>query len=646
MKPTGSSIVNFNTMTVLLLLFLSLMRTEALAAGGIGEKREPKKYTIEQLMNTTTLSGASFSHDESQIFFSSNKSGIFNVHTIRVIRGKQSQVTFSTTESTYLVSSFPKDTRILYTRDQGGNENNHLYVLDLDGQEKDLTPGEKVKAQFLRWSLDEKSFFFTTNERDPRFFDVYKMNTNGYQRELFFQNTPGYDIGPISNNEKYIALSKPNFTIDSDIYLYNVAKKEMKHITPHKGNSNYNPESFDGESEYLYFLTNQGSDFTYVARYNIESGKSEGFEKYDWDVAFLSFSHKGKYRVIGINEDASTKIKMFVHATNEPFPLPKITEGDITSVKIANSEKQMVFYVNGDRSPNDLYIYDFTTRQLMRLTDSLNPEIERGDLVEAEVVRYKSFDGMEIPALLYKPYQASSDNKLPAIVEVHGGPGGQSRKGYNPLMQYLANHGYVVLRVNNRGSSGYGKKFFAADDKKHGREPLWDCVEAKKYLASLGYVDASKIGIQGGSYGGYMVLAALAFKPEEFAVGVDIFGVSNWVRTLESIPPYWESRRKALYQEIGDPQIEKEMLRAISPLFHADKITKPLMVLQGANDPRVLKSESDEIVEAIKKNKGTVEYILFDNEGHGFTKKANQIQGYKAILDFLNKYLKNSRNGQ
>jgi dipeptidyl aminopeptidase/acylaminoacyl peptidase len=349
--------------------------------------------------------------------------------------------------------------------------------------------------------------------------------------------------------------------------------------------------------------------------------------------------------VVGINEDAHTKIKLYYNKGDkkgELFPLPVFKNGDLTSLTISKSEKLIAFYLNGDITPSDLHLYDIGTKQFLRLTQSLNPEINHEDLVEAEVVRYKSFDGMEIPALLYKPHQASAENRVPALVEVHGGPGGQSRVGYSALVQFLVNHGYVVLRVNNRGSSGYGKTFYTADDKKHGREPLWDCVSAKKNLTTLNYVDPSKIGIIGGSYGGYMVLAALAFKPEEFAVGVDIFGVSNWVRTLESIPPYWESVRKVLYQEIGDPQTEKEMLKAISPLFHADKITKPLMVLQGANDPRVIKPESDEIVEAIKKNKGIVEYVLFDNEGHGFTKKANQIQGYQAILVFLNKYLKKS----
>ena len=197
-----------------------------------------------------------------------------------------------------------------------------------------------------------------------------------------------------------------------------------------------------------------------------------------------------------------------------------------------------------------------------------------------------------------------------------------------------------MLGINNRGSSGYGKTFFAADDQKHGQEPLWDCVAAKKYLQSLPYVDKDRIGIIGGSYGGYMVLAALAFQPDVFAVGVDLFGVSNWMRTLESIPKWWESQRLALYKEIGDPVKDREMLMANSPLFHADKITKPLIVLQGANDPRVIKPESDDIVAAAKKNGVPVEYVVFPDEGHGFSKKKNQIEGWKAIMTFLDKYLK------
>jgi dipeptidyl aminopeptidase/acylaminoacyl peptidase len=602
-----------------------------------------KEYTIEQFMNTVRIGGSSFASDEKSILFHNNKSGIFNVYSVPVSGGAATQLTNSTKESTFAVSYFPTDARFLYSYDRGGNENSHIYLRELDGSERDLTPGEKVKANFLGWALDRKTFFYSTNERDARFFDIYEMPIDSFKPALIYKDETGLEVGAISDDKKFIAFQKNGGSpADSDILLYNAATKEMKNITEHTGDVANSAETFDVNSKYLYYLTDTGSEFKYVARYDVATGKSEVVEKAPWDVSYTYFSRNGKYRVTAINEDARTKIKVYDTATNKLVSLPQLPNADITGVNISPSEKLMAFYLNGDRSPSNLYVYDFTTKKATKLTDSLNPEINQADLVDSQVIRYKSFDGVEVPSILYKPKNASATNKAPALLLVHGGPGGQTRVGYSVLSQYLANHGYVILGVNNRGSSGYGKSFFAADDGKHGREPLWDCVEAKKYLASLGYVDEKKIGIAGGSYGGYMVLAALAFKPQEFAVGVDLFGVSNWVRTLQSIPPYWESFRKSLYKEIGDPGKDLENLRAVSPLFHADKIVKPLIVLQGANDPRVIKPESDEIVENIKKRNGVVEYVLFDNEGHGFTKKANEIRAYKAILDFLDRYLKNA----
>jgi dipeptidyl aminopeptidase/acylaminoacyl peptidase len=619
-----------------------LIATFLFLVSSIVAQKPVKEYTIEQFMNTVRIGGSSFSADENSILFHTNQTGIFNVYSVPVTGGTSSQLTNSTKESTYSVSYFPTDGRILYTYDRGGNENSHIYLRELNGAERDLTPGDKVKANFAGWTRDRKSFYFTTNERDARFFDLYEMPLDTLKATMIYKDETGLEFGDISYDKKFITFQKNGGSAaDSDVFLYNVATKEMKNITQHTGEVANNPQTFDVDSRYLYYLTDAGSEYAYIARYDLNAGKSETVEKAPWDISYTYFSRNGKYRVTAINEDARTKIKIYDQATGKTVPLPQLPNGVITGLTISPSEKLMAFYLNGDRSPSNLYVYNFATKKATKLTESLNPEINAGDLVESQVIRYKSFDGMEIPSILYKPKNASAQQKAPALLLIHGGPGGQTRVGYNPLTQYLVNHGYVVLGVNNRGSSGYGKTFFTADDGKHGREPLWDCVEAKKYLATLGYVDEKKIGILGGSYGGYMVLAALAFKPEEFAVGVDLFGVSNWVRTLQSIPPYWESFRKSLYKEIGNPETELENLRAVSPLFHADKIVKPLIVLQGANDPRVIKPESDEIVENIKKRNGVVEYVLFDNEGHGFTKKANEIRAYKAILDFVDRYLKN-----
>lgn len=604
--------------------------------------RTPRAYTIEQFMSTTSVNGASFSADESRILFSSNATGVFNVYSVPVAGGAPTALTTSTTDSTFAVSYFRSDDRILFTRDQGGNELNHLYVREKDGTERDLTPGAKLKASFQGWTPAGDAFYVATNERDPKYFDLYRYDAKSYERRLIFKDEVGYQLGAISPDGRWLAFHKSRSQSEGDLYLWDGQKNEMKRLSTEGVAADFSPEDFDADSTHLYYLSNEGAEFARVRRYDLVSGRHEDVEKQDWDVMYTGFSLRGRYRVTGINEDAHTVVEVSDTRTGRPVALPPLPAGDVTSVVISPSEARMAFYASGDRAPSNLYVYTFGDKEPRRLTDTLNKEIDAADLVEASVERFKSFDQMAIPNILLKPQAASAASKAPALVWVHGGPGGQTRRGYSALIQYLVNHGYVVLGINNRGSSGYGRTFLEADDLKHGHEPLWDCVEAKKYLASLPYVDKDRIGIIGGSYGGYMVLAALTLKPEEFAVGVDMFGISNWVRTLESIPAWWESQRLSLYKEIGDPVKDKENLLAVSPLFHADQVKRPLMVLQGANDPRVIKVESDDIVAAVKKNGVPVEYVVFADEGHGFTKRKNQIEGYRAILQFLDAHLKNA----
>jgi dipeptidyl aminopeptidase/acylaminoacyl peptidase len=606
--------------------------------------RPLKQYTIEQFLNTTSIGGASFSPDESRILFSSNKSGVWNAYTVATTGGEWTPVTRSTRDSTYAVSYFPNDGRILITRDQGGNELNHLFVIGEDGHERDLTPGDKLKAEFDRWTHDGAAFFVTTNERDAKFFDIYRYDATTYERTLWFENKDGYIPAAVSGDGKWLALTKVNTTNDSDLFVWNAGTKTTTKVSQHSGDANFTPADFDPGSKYLYYLTDAGSEFTALKRYALADGSNEDVQKASWDITSATFSHNGRYRATVINQDGRPAVSIVEAATGTALALPAVPNGGITSTRFSKSESKVAVYVNGDRSPNNLYVLDLGTRKLTRLTESLSPDIDAADLVDVQTVRFKARDGMTVPNFLWKPHQATAASRAPALIWVHGGPGGQTVPAYNAVIQYLANHGYVVLGINNRGSSGYGKTFFAADDKKHGREPLWDCVDAKKYLQSLDYVDPDRIGIIGGSYGGYMVLAALAFQPQEFRVGVDLFGVANWIRTLESIPSWWEAERTALYAEMGDPTKDRRMLEEVSPLLHADMIRKPLLVLQGANDPRVLKVESDEVVAAVKKNGVPVEYIVFPDEGHGFTKKANQIAGYSAILRFLDAQLKNTKS--
>ena len=603
--------------------------------------RNVKQYSIEQFYKSSEVFGGDISSDGKKMLVSSNESGIYNAYEIDIANGQKNALTSSAKESMFANGYVPGTTHIIYSSDKGGNEISHLYLRKTSGEVKDLTPGSEEKAQQWGWSRDGKNLLYTSNKRDPRFFDLYKMDTAKWASQLIYKNDKGFDVSAISDNERYLVLTENITTSSNNIFLVDEQTSVTKKINPDSVETVNQPLKFSLDNNTLYYLTNDGSEFTYVMKYDIPTGKKEKFYEAKWDVVWMTLSYNEKYRVIYVNEDAQNQLHLFDHKTGKELDFPIIKDGSIQGVNISRDENKMSISVGSSKAPSNIYVYDFNTKELKKLTHTLNPEIEEADLVAGKVVRYKSFDGLEIPAIYYKPHQASDTSKAAAIVFVHGGPGGQAALYYSSLIQYLVNHGYAVLDVNNRGSSGYGKTFYKMDDRDHGNKDLKDVVWGKKYLASLPYIDSSKIGILGGSYGGYMTVAALCFHPDEFKVGVDLFGVVNWPRTLKEIPTFWESFRKALYEELGDPNTADSVrMQQYSPLLHAENIKKPLMVLQGANDPRVQKKESDEVVETVKKNGVPVEYVLFADEGHGFIKKENEIKGYGQILTFLDKYLK------
>jgi dipeptidyl aminopeptidase/acylaminoacyl peptidase len=605
------------------------------------ETASVRTYDARTFHENTTIIGASFSHDESRLLVTSDQTGVFNAYAQPVAGGAPAALTQSTVDSHFAISYFPHDDRFLYGADQGGNELDHVYVMDKDGKPRDLTPGEKLKAQFVDWSGDKKSFYVATNERDPQAFDLYRYGADDYKRTRVFENKGGFSVGGVSPDGRWVALNKSNNNADSDIFLWDSKKPKAAplKITPHQGSVQHAAQTFSRDSKKLYYTTDGHGEFTQAWSYDLAAREHAVEVAADWDVVYVDFSENGRYRVSATNEDARTVLTVLDTQSGEALELPRLPAGDITGVVFSPSETKMAFYITTDRAPANLYALDLAGGQPTQLTSTLNAAIDAEQLVDGQVVRYKSFDDAEIPAILYQPRQASATSKAPALVWVHGGPGGQSRLGYSATIQHLVNHGYAVLAVNNRGSSGYGKSFFHQDDRKHGEVDLQDCVWARKYLAGLDWVDGGRVGIIGGSYGGYMVLAALAFEPEAFDLGIDIFGVSNWLRTLESIPAWWGSFRASLYAEMGDPAKDRERLHRISPLFHAKNIKKPLLVVQGANDPRVLKVESDEIVEAVKQNNVPVEYLVFPDEGHGFEKKQNRIAASEAYLKFLQAHL-------
>ncbi len=565
-----------------------------------------KSYSIEQMMDNEAVFGSSFSPDKSKLLVTSNRSGIFNMYSISISDGNYMPESVSDSSSVYAISYFPKDERILFRMDDNGNEVFHIYMKDIDGTHKELTPGKDARSLFYGWTHDGDGFFYGSNKRDSRYMDVYEVTLHDLKTTLVYKNEQGYGFGSISNDKKYMTLSKSINTNDSDLFLYNFNDKSLTKINE-KASSN-TPQDFDPEGTSLYYTTDDGGEFSYLMKYSFDTKTKEKVLEKSWDIVNYNFTKNGKYKVIATNEDAKNTIEIVdVSTGNTMNIIDQYSGDDITNIEFSRDEKMISYYLGGSHSPSNLFTYNLETKASKKLSDVLNKEINADDLVKAKVIRFKSFDGVEIPAIYYLPHQASPDNKVPAMVWVHGGPGGQSRQNFSAFIQYMVNHGYAVLAVNNRGSSGYGKTFFQMDDLNHGDKDLKDCVEGKNWLAQQSEIDGEKIGIIGGSYGGYMTMAALTYTPEEFDVGVNLFGVTNWIRTLKSIPPWWESFKDALYKELGDPySADSIRLRKISPLFHTEKVTKPLIVLQGAKDPRVLKIESDEIVAGIKK----MEYLL------------------------------------
>jgi len=630
----------------ILLSATALALTSACASSPEQQQAHPT-YSAAAFFQTTAFgmgaaNGLCFSHDGRNILIHNDSSGVFNAYALSIEGGAPVALTNSTTNATFAVSYFPRDERVLVSADQGGNELTHLYVRERDGQLRDLTPGENLKADFLAWRADGNAFWVTSNERDPQTFDLYEYDATTYAKTLVYQN-PGMEIADITSNGRWLALVRPRTTADSNIYLVNLHQRDMREprlITEHTGNISYGVYTFSADGAALIYGTDEHGEFNQAWRYDLASGEKTALIQADWDVMFVVNSPTGRYRVAAVNADGSTEVTILDTQTNRPVRLSGVPAGDLGSVRFNRDETRIAFTVASDTSPADVFTAPLNSGAGTRLTHALNPEIDEDVLVEATVERFQSYDGLAIPGIFYRPRGASAANKAPAIVLVHGGPGGQTRRGYSAMIQHLVNHGYAVFGINNRGSSGYGKTFYNLDNRRHGEVDLDDCVHSRHFLASHDWIDGDRIGIMGGSYGGYMVAAALAFRPDAFDVGIDIFGVTNWSRTLTSIPPWWESFREALYDEMGDPATDAERHRRISPLFHASNIRKPLLVIQGANDPRVLQVESDELVAAVRANNVPVEYIVFPDEGHGFLRKENRIRAQEAYLAFLDQYLR------
>jgi dipeptidyl aminopeptidase/acylaminoacyl peptidase len=486
----------------------------------------------------------------------------------------------------------------------------------------------------------------TSNKRDERHFDLYRVSAEDYNEQMIYQNDDLYHIGPVSPDGQTIVLEKETDNRSRAISLHNLGSGETQKITPSDIHIYNHGETFSPDGASLYYTTDKWHEFKYLVRYDQESGEHSEVLRLDWDISSgfgsgraVRLSEDGNRMAIALNQDARTVVDIYETDSMQRIGGSDTPDASVVSWDYSDDGNTLAYITSNGQVPGDIVLQDVGSGSSTRLVSSISEDVDPTDLIPGEVVRFLSYDGLTVPGILYKPLNASPENQVPALVWVHGGPGGETRIGYNPLLQYLANHGYAVYGVNNRGSSGSGKTFFHLDDQDHGGGDLRDIVTAKQFLVETGWINPEQVGVIGASYGGFMVLAAMAFHPEVFDAAVDIFGVANWVRTIGNPPPWWAARWVAMQTEMGDFNDESHW-RERSPVFHAGNITRPLIVLQGENDPRVIKPESDAMVAEVRKNGTPVEYVVFDDEGHGFRKKKNEIRGYAAILEFLDEHLK------
>ena len=535
--------------------------------------------------------------------------------------------------------------RIAYVQDKGGDENIHIYAVDIDGKNNiDLTPFENIQARITDDLDDDPNFMLVAlNKRNPQIHDVYRLNVNNGDMDMIAEN-PGNISGWGTDHNGKLRIATTSDGVNTSLLYRENENDDFKSILTTNFKESVSPLFFTFDNKELYVSSNRGRDKSAIFKFDLETAK-EGeliFEHDEVDVYGLMSSKKRKV-ITGVSYTTDKRQTHFFDKWREN--LQNTLESQLKGVEVAISdlskdETKAIVVTYSDRSRGTYYYYDIENDNLTKLAD-LSPWLNEDDMAFMKPIKYKSRDGLTIPGYLTLPLDYKKGEKLPVVINPHGGPWARDNWGFNPEIQFLANRGYAVLQMNFRGSVGYGREFWEISFKQWGKTMQDDITDGVNWLIQEGIADPDRIAIYGASYGGYATLAGLTFTPDIYACGVDYVGVSNIFTLLETLPPYWELGRQMMYEMIGNPDTEKELLEAASPLFHIDKIKAPLLVAQGANDPRVKQAESDQIVDALKAKGIDVPYILKEDEGHGFYNEENQFDFYQEMEKFLDKHLMN-----
>jgi len=623
-------------------LFLSIIASPALASA------PPKHYELKDFFGKPERAYFRLSPDGRSLGFMQPYERRENIYVVPLPpKGKTPDFAKArrlTTETKRDIANYfwKGNDHVLYVKDFGGDENFHVVSVNVhSGQVKDLTPLPKVHASIIDDLLDDPDHVLVTlNKRDPKVFDVYKVNVKTGASTLVAQN-PGNITGWVTDHAGRVRAATTSDGVNTSL-LYRASEKEpFKTVLTTDFRTAVDPLFFTFDNKSLYALSNRGRDKTALVMLDPRTGQESAplFENQEVDLQGAAYSRKRKVLTYANYDTWKMQRHFFDPVMRNIFAKleAKLPGYDIAIQNENLAEDTFVVAAYSDRTPGVRYVYDSKKGTLTKLGE-IQPSINPADMATMKAVSYTSRDGLKINGYLSLPPGREAKN-LPVIVNPHGGPWARDSWGFNPEVQFLTNRGFAVFQMNFRGSVGYGRSFWEKGFKQWGKSMQDDITDGVNWLVKEGIADPKRVGIYGGSYGGYATLAGVTFTPDLYAAAVDYVGVANLFTFMNTIPPYWKPYMEMMHAMVGDPEKDKDLLTASSPVFHAEKIKTPLFIAQGANDPRVNKDESDQMVEALKKRGVEVQYMVKADEGHGFHNEENQFDFYSAMESFFSKYL-------
>jgi dipeptidyl aminopeptidase/acylaminoacyl peptidase len=526
--------------------------------------------------------------------------------------------------------------------DPGGGERHQVWTLDMENlAAKKLTVGDDWIRVFGSFSPSGESVCYASNERDEKFFDLYTSALASGEKNLVYQNdATNYTLDWVDKDR--ILFTKANTNLDNDLYLLWPETAETAHLTQHSGEASFDYAGHAKDMSTLYVMTNKDREFLQPAAIDVGTGHLDYLIEEDWDAIGGSVSHDTRLLAYFRNVDGASRLHIYDLVEREDSLVDGLPLGAFESPVVAGrnlmdwspDSKHLAFSFQGPKHNLNLWLYDNEDQSVRQVTFVPTAAIPTSNPVEPEGWRFPSFDDLVIPVWAYRP--ANGRGPLPTVVFVHGGPESQETARFNIIIQYLVNRGFLVLAPNVRGSTGYGKKGVHLDDVEKRLDSVRDLEYLVKWAVGKGLAKQDRVGIVGGSYGGFMVLSALTEYPDIWAAGVDLVGIANFETFLENTARWRRHLREAEY---GNLEKDRELFKRISPINQVDKIKTPLLVIHGANDPRVTIGEAEQIVERLKQLGRHVEFLRFEDEGHGIAKIPNRIKAYTAIGDFLERTL-------